>query len=437
MLALLFLNLCCVIVIRSETTSPSCIVPLTQYGNSILAADLAIGTPPKMVTLFLQTISSETFVFDATIDLEGLGGKKDNYNHNKSLTYKKSYDFVWETQAKDRQISGAVNGEVAMETFLINGSVSIGDQPFALITSVSNWREIMYVDGALGLATGDTPASKFAPELDPNFLTNVQKKAGYSIVTLWIEGRSTPTMPALDGQLTFGSEDPKHCCTNETVWVDRTSSALWQFRLRSVRAPLLNKTFEMSQQLSQDKFNQAHFGLKWNPMSDMRARYIRGPNTTIQAIASWVGAEYDWQNNSYSILCEKVYNGIVIAFELDGGQWVTLSPQHYVIQEGWNQTSCDFVFRGYNDSQTPSSSTYDNIWQFGQMFLQSHCVHLQMATGTQPNSKMGFSRTLNYDFVGMRIPRKPEDNSAQMPASALLLSLIFVALSIMFTNYYV
>ncbi|KAI1714731.1 innexin domain-containing protein [Ditylenchus destructor] len=119
MLVLLFLNLCCVIVIRSEPTAPTCIVPLTQYGNSILAADLAIGTPPQLVTLFLQTISSETFVFDSTIDLGSFGGKKDNYNHSKSLTYKRTYDISWETGAKTSQISGA-NGEVATDTFLVN-----------------------------------------------------------------------------------------------------------------------------------------------------------------------------------------------------------------------------------------------------------------------------------------------------------------------------
>ncbi|KAI1704019.1 eukaryotic aspartyl protease domain-containing protein [Ditylenchus destructor] len=313
-------------------------IPLTQYGNSMLGANLEIGIPPQKVTLLISTQSPITWLFDNTIDLGGLGGKKDKYGHRSSSTFKTmgaSYEWT-NGRATAKGVIGADiftahdTRERTLSGYHITSAVrSIGFHSFGLITSVKDWDQFMVGDGMLGLATGQVPMSIYkATKVEPNFVSNVAGNTASTVMTLWIDIRGSAQMSPISGQLTFGSVDPEHCRTNSTRWVDRTDDALWQFRLHSVRVPSLKQKLELTQSATSNKFIQGHFALK----ASSNRGYVYGPNVTVQALAKLVGAEYDWKEHSYSITCEKRNRGPVIEFELDGGQFITVGPQHYVIQ---------------------------------------------------------------------------------------------------------
>ncbi|KAI1701577.1 eukaryotic aspartyl protease domain-containing protein [Ditylenchus destructor] len=374
-------------VVESEPRVPVT-VPLRQYENYMLGADLSVGTPPQNVTLILDTLAKSSSIFNNSIDFGPSGGKKDHYRPGESSTFISTSTFFDGAAVPNMTISG----RVAIDTFHINGSIPVSNQSFELITYQQNWYKFMPGDGVLGLATDNHTYE------GPSFLFNVLTQTGFSTITLWIDIRNTPGTHPLGGQLTFGSDDPEHCNTTDTVWVDRNDSVVWDFRLHALRVPQLKQTLQLTERLTSNKFNMAKFEL-W---SDGGGRYITGPNTTVQAIAGWLGATYDWQNDSYLIFCEKADNGPEIVFELDKGQWLTLGPQHYIIQENANQTTCDFVFRSYNDSKIKTKDSWierEHFWKFGQILLQSHCVQLQMATASTAKSKIGFSRTLDYNYL--------------------------------------
>ncbi|KAI1704297.1 eukaryotic aspartyl protease domain-containing protein [Ditylenchus destructor] len=298
--------LCFISVVKAIETIPLTI-PLTQIGNSMLGANLEIGIPPQKVTLMLSTQSPTTYLFNNTIDLGSLGGKKDNYVDRPHDTK--------ERNIKDYHITSVTR--------------SIGFHSFGLITSVKDWDQFMVGDGMLGLATGLVPMSIYkATKVEPNFVSDVAGKTASTVMSLWIDIRGTPQMPPISGQLTFGSVDSEHCRTNSTRWVDRTDDAIYQFRLHSVRVPLLKKKLGLTQTSTSNKFVQAHFALK----ASSNRGYVYGPNVTVQTLAKLVGAEYNWTEDSYSIACENRNTGPVIEFELDGGQLITIGPQHYVIQ---------------------------------------------------------------------------------------------------------
>jgi hypothetical protein len=296
-----------------------------------------------MFTIVPDTGSSNLWVIDANKctnqACQGYpqsGYKKKRFDSTKSSTYKNDGE-VFSIQYG----SGSCTGTLGIDVLGLAG-LKYSTQKFGLASSIAEVFGYQPIDGIMGLAWPQLAVDGVTPPMQ-NLLSQLDKP----MFTVWMDRRKQISMGGNAGLITYGAADSMNCDTSIS-YVPLSSMTYWQFAIDGFTVGSYNAM----------KSTQV--------ISDTGTSWLGGPTAAIQGIVQATGAQYDFEEDLYTVPCSKMNSLPNLVYTI-GGKPYTIPSMEYVLDlqlGGGNCALAIFDMEGIGIGPQ---------WILGDVFIRTYC----------------------------------------------------------------
>lgn len=316
--------------------------PFIDYFDDFYIGNITLGTPAQTFEIVLDTGSSNLWVIDAKCTSQACQGypnsgyTKHRYDTSKSSTYKSE-----STPFSIQYGSGSCDGHLAKDT-LTMGGLTVKTQELGVATSIAEVFGYQPVDGILGLGWPALSVDNVVPPMQ-NLLP--QLSAGLFTVSLnLLPNPSSVSGSSNGGTITYGGLDTKNC-KGSISYVPLSSETYWQFPIEG---------------FSIGSFKESR---KQQVISDTGTSWIGAPTNYMSRIATTLGAQFDWENELYTLPCTGTYPDMV--FTINKKKYNIPSKQ-YILDLGLGSGNCALAAFDMGGMGGPQ-------WILGDVFIRQYC----------------------------------------------------------------
>ncbi|KAK6048309.1 eukaryotic aspartyl protease [Cooperia oncophora] len=178
-------------------------------------------------------------------------------------------------------------------------------------------------------------------------MQNVLPQLDHQLFTVWMDRKLQPIAGGDGGLITFGDFDTWNCAPTVS-YVNLSSLTFWQFPI--------------------DGFSIGWYKSKETAqvISDTGTSFIGAPSAAIQAITRQVGANFDLQNQFYTVYCYTMRLLPDLVFTINGMEYRVPSIE-YVLDIGLGDGKCVITFFEME------SGGFGPAWILGDPWIRSYC----------------------------------------------------------------
>lgn len=323
---------------------------LKSYMDVQYFGDIAIGTPPQVFTVVLDTGSSNLWVPSTKCHSFSC------YLHNRFDAAKSS---TYEPNGREFKLqygTGSVEGYISKDTLHIAG-MQVQGQEFGETTKEPGLTFALgKFDGIMGLGYKEIAVGGGAP---PFYQMIKQNLIAEQVFAFWLR-RVASGADTTGGELTFGGVNRERF-TGEVRWAPVTRKGYWEVKLDS-----LSFGGNDGEQLFKDG----------RAAIDTGTSLIAVPSTVADAINARIGATKSFRG-MYVVECDRIPNLPSVTFSF-GGNDFPLAPTDYIMQ---TPGVCFSVFMGI-DVPPPAGP----LFIVGDAFLRAYYTIYDMG-----ENRVGFA----------------------------------------------
>lgn len=327
---------------------------LKSYMDVQYFGDIAIGTPPQLFTVVLDTGSSNLWVPSTKCHSFSC------YLHNRFDAAKSSTYEPVGREFKLQYGTGSVEGFISKDTLHIAG-MQVEGQEFGETTREPGLTFALgKFDGILGLGYKEIAVGGGTP---PFYQMIEQRLIAEQVFAFWLR-RAASGADTTGGELTFGGINEERF-TGDIRWAPVTRKGYWEVKLDS-----LSLGGSGGSGGSEELFKDGRAAI------DTGTSLIAVPSTVADAINARIGATKSFRG-MYVVECERIPSLPSITFTF-GGNDFPLAPADYIMQ---TPGVCFSVFMGI-DVPPPAGP----LFIVGDAFLRAYYTIYDMG-----NDRVGFA----------------------------------------------
>ncbi|TKR87244.1 hypothetical protein L596_011674 [Steinernema carpocapsae] len=310
-----------------------------DYYDNFYLGNITLGTPAQPFTIVLDTGSSNLWVINSQCTSQACQGypgapTKKRFDESKSNTFKPDG-----TPFSIQYGSGSCDGKLGVDT-LTFGGLTYATQKFGVSDDIADVFGYQPVDGILGLGWPALAEDNVVPPMQ-----NVLNQLDQPLFTVWMDRHVKQTHGGNGGLITYGAVDTQNC-DSQVNYVPLTSLTYWQFAQDGI-------------QVGSYKYNRQD-----QVISDTGTSYLYMPTEVMESVANELGAQLDWDSDSYTVDCNGKYPDVNLII---GGHKHTIPSVEYVLDLGLGNGKCTLAMAGQD------TGGYGPSWILGDTFIRSFC----------------------------------------------------------------
>jgi len=331
--------------------------PFIDYVDNFYLGNISLGTPPQPFQIVLDTGSSNLWVVDVNCDGEECDGypdsefpwNKQKYDRTKSKTFKDDGTYF-----EIYYGSGSCYGYQVIDT-LDFGGLEVKGQTFGAAEGIAPVFGYFPVDGILGLGWPGISENDVTPPFQ-----NLIPQLDQALFTVWLDRHVKPSEGQTGGLITYGAIDTVHCDA-DIIWTPVTEEMWWVFAI--------------------DGFSVSSYKNKRSKtvISDTGTSFLYGPQKDVDQIIQFSNADYDFQNQIYTIPCKNAKSIPDLVYTISGKE-VHVPGIEYVIDLELGNGDCALGLETNDDEE-------DFSWLLGDPFIRSSCNIYDVG-----NARIGFAK---------------------------------------------